>query len=237
MIDEPDQTFLAALTQDGILRFPLVEPLNLPLTWQSTPERYALFRQLIRFEPSARDIHEAVIRYANLSNKKIKRWHRQSRLRAFVPSFSFNKDFDTSTNFDIDRGSTSEPDRYIAGPDDINEGWNFDIDWDLSKFIWSSDQTSIDSREKLMVELRHDLLSEATRIYHERRRQQIEVAFFPLNSEQEILDKLTRLDELTALLDAMTDGFLSDRLEKIYEENSEFSQLWEYPGDSGERIA
>jgi len=51
--------------------------------------------------------------------------------------------------------------------------------WHLSDFIWSSNQTSIDSREKLMVELRNDLAAEANRIYFERRRLQMESMFNP----------------------------------------------------------
>lgn len=79
-----------------------------------------------------------------------------------------------------------------------------------------------------MVELRNDLLSEATRIYYERRRLQIDLVFTPPVSEQEHLENLLRMDELAALLDGMTDGFFSKRLERIYEERPEFNKLWAY---------
>ena len=79
-----------------------------------------------------------------------------------------------------------------------------------------------------MVELRNDLLSEATRIYYERRRLQIDLVFMPPVSEQEHLENLLRVDELTALLDGMTNGFFSKRLERIYEERPALNRLWAY---------
>ena len=79
-----------------------------------------------------------------------------------------------------------------------------------------------------MVELRNDLLSEVTRIYYERRRLQIGLVFTPPASEQEHLENLLRLDELTSLLDGMTDGFFSKRLERVYEERPGFNKLWGY---------
>ena len=79
-----------------------------------------------------------------------------------------------------------------------------------------------------MVELRNDLLSEATRIYYERCRLQIDLVFMPPVSEQEHLENLLRVDELTALLDGMTNGFFSKRLERIYEERPALNRLWAY---------
>ena len=36
------------------------------------------------------------------------------------------------------------------------------------------------------------------------------------------------MDELTALLDGMTDGFFSKRLDEIYEQKPELNRLWAY---------
>jgi hypothetical protein len=85
----------------------------------------------------------------------------------------------------------------------------------------------------MRVELRNDLLSEATRIYYERRRLQIDLVFTPPASEQEHLENLLRMDELTALLDGMTDGFFSKRLERIYDEKPEFNRLWSFDPEGG----
>ena len=218
---------LVTVTQDGILRFP-VSPLEVPEAQAFDAGRLELFQMLLRAEPDARATQRAVIRYANVPNQKIKRWQWQSRVRALLPSFSFGRDFGKSNNLDIDRGSTSDRDFYISGPEDWSRGWDWDVTWGLDDLIWSSNQTSIDSREKLMVDLRHDLLGEVTRIFYERRRLQMETALLPSANAAEYFGKLLRLEELTALLDAMTDGFFSQRVRAVYATNPEFATLWEY---------
>jgi len=228
---------LLAITEEGFVESPLAflgpeapPPLRI---YQPDEKTLVLLKELFALEPSAREVQKHVIKYANVSNGKIKRWHAASRVAGMLPTLSFGKDYSTGTSIDLDRGSTTDADRYILGPEDRSKGWNADVSWHLGDMIYSSDQTSIDSREKLMVELRNDLLSEATRIYYERRRLQISLVFSPPASEQEFLESLVRMDELTMLLDGMTDGFFSKRLERVYNEKPEFNQLWEFQQKDG----
>ncbi len=217
---------LIAITAEGFVQFSLetFTPEAGPTLafYQPPEETLALFKELLTLEPSPREVHKRVIQYANVTNGKIKCWHAESRLAGFLPSFSFAKNLGRNASISTYSG------KYITGPEDVSKGWDAGVDWDLGNTIYSSDQTSIDSREKMMVELRNDLLSEATRIYYERRRLQIDLVYTPPASEQEHLENLLRLDELTALLDGMTDGFFSKRLERIYEEHVEFGKLWAY---------
>lgn len=217
---------LIAITQEGFVQYPLENfaPESGPgfSLYQPPEETLTLFKELIAIEPSAREIQKRVIRYADVANGKIKRWHALSRAAGVLPSLSFGKNLDRSTSIGTYGG------KYIMGPEDVSKGWDADVRWDLGDMLYNSDQTSIDSREKLMVELRQDLLSEATRIYYERRRLQIDLVFTPPVSEQEHLENLLRLDELTALLDAMTDGFFSKKLERIYGERPGLNALWTY---------
>lgn len=131
-----------------------------------------------------------------------------------------------SQSIDIDRGGTSDPDRYILGPPDSSQSWNFDVEWNLSDLIWNSAQTSIDSRDKLMIELRNDLLAEATRLYFERRRAQAEFVMSPPEHPMDRVNQLLRIEELTASLDALSGGHFEKELSQIYSEHPEFQQLW-----------
>lgn len=190
-------------------------------------ERLELFQKLTRSEPTAQEIHQAAIRYSHLGNGRIQRWHWGSRLRALVPSLSFGKDVSLNANIDLDRGGTSDPDKFIFGPDETDRGWDLDLNWNLGDLIWSSSQTSIDSRAKLLVELRESILSQVNRIYFERRRTQMELAFSaPEVTPREHFDLLLRLDELTAELDTLTDGFLSERLLEIYRRHPELNEIY-----------
>ena len=198
-------------------------PLLLP-----SPDQMELFRKLVTLEPTARQIQKAAIRYGNLGNGRIKRWQWGSRMRAFVPRLTFSKDFSLGNNVDLDRGGTTEPDKFILGPADQNRGWDLGLAWELGDFLYSTAQTAIDSRQKLNVELRESLLSEVTRIYFERRRIQMEIFLSETERPlQERLDLLLRLDELTAQLDALTNGYFSRALEKLYEQYPEFNRLGE----------
>lgn len=222
-----DSEMLLVSTADGPYRVVIDIPAGRPEFGRPFPERrWNHFIHLAQAEPTIGIIQKQAIRYANVSNWKTKRWQWASRMRALIPSFSVGKDFSRGDNIDLDRGGTNDPDVYIVGPPAKNEGLDFDLQWDLSDLIWNSAQTSIDSREKLMVELRDDILSEITRLYFERRRAQVE---FLLQTPENVMDQmnqLLRIDELTANLDALTDGYLTKQLHLIYVQHPEFYELW-----------
>lgn len=226
LLDEPDG-FLHGITTNGFISLSLL-PDNVSIAAQTPSELQLLFQQWVQLEPSSREIHHAVIRYANARNSKITRWQTESRMRALFPSVSFKKDFSDGNNIDIDRGSTSDRDTFIEGPSDISRGWDFSVSWDLGDLIFSTSQTSIDSREKLMVELRHDMTQEATRLYYERRRMQLESVLVPAAIEQDHFNRLIQIEELTALIDAMTNGLMTRKIEEIHRSHPELARIWEY---------
>jgi len=99
------------------------------------------------------------------------------------------------------------------------------LSWDLGDLIWSTDQTTIDSRSKLMVELREDVLDQVTRLYFERRRLQAELAADALEPAVEF-DKQLRVEELTALLDAFTGGKFSSQSSVFSRQSSDKGETW-----------
>ena len=213
-----------------VFEWPL-SPIEAPVpgpAFVPSPERTELFQKLLRLEPSAREVQKAAIRYGDLGNGKIKRWQWGSRVRSLIPKVSVGKDLSVSSNVDIDRAGTNNPDFFISGPDDRTKASHLDLTWEVGDLLYSSAQPAIDSRTKLLVELRESILSEVTRIYFERRRAQMELAFSPPQSPQEYYELLFRLDELTSQLDGLTNGFLSHQLQKIQETYPELQDLWSY---------
>lgn len=201
------------------------------------PSKARLFHELIRLEPTAREIQKEVIRYNGMGNGKIARWHIESRLKALLPNLSFGRDYSRSNNIDLDRASTKVSDTYIIGPDEIDWDWSLDLRWDLADLIWSTAQTSIDSRKLLLVGLRSDMLREANRLYYERRHIQIDIVFSPPKSEQEHFKKLNRMDELSSQLDGMTGGKLSRRITEIYAAHPTLEALWHFTPSPGSAAA
>jgi ligand-binding sensor domain-containing protein len=149
-------------------------------------------------EPTIKEVQKAAIEYAEVHPDKIKNWRKRAKIKAFLPEFSF--DYDKTVTYD------TGVDRYYIGPYD----WGANVKWDLGEIIWNNDQTSIDTRSKLMVQLRDDVLDEVTRTYFERRRQQIDMILKRPDDLKKRLEKVLRIQELTADLDALTGGYFSD---------------------------
>lgn len=167
-------------------------------------------------EPSIEEIRQATIIYAEVHPSKIKKWRKAAARKALLPDLRFafdkNMDWQSSTYF----YSTSSQ-KYMN--DDITQGndsgWSISATWKLGELIWNNDQTSIDSRARYAVQLRDDLLNEVTRLYFERRRLQVAMVISSSVDIRERIDNKIRLQELTAGIDALTDSYLSKRLNKI----------------------
>jgi len=155
-------------------------------------------------EPTIQELQKEAINYAEVAPEKIKNWRRQAQIKAIMPEVSL--DFDRTVTTAL--GATY--DRTAVGPQD----WGVSLKWDVGELIWNNDQTSIDSRSKLMVELRDDIINELTRLYFERRRLQMELVSAPPPSEAEKMDRELRLQELTALIDGLTGGYLTKSLKR-----------------------
>ncbi|OGX42952.1 MAG: hypothetical protein A3G91_01045 [Omnitrophica WOR_2 bacterium RIFCSPLOWO2_12_FULL_50_9] len=171
-------------------------------------------------EPAIGEVHRWAIDYAEVHPDKIKSWRSLARTRAFLPSLSVGIDRADSEFFHWDTGAN--PDVLVKGRDLLD--WDVALSWDLGDLIWSDDQTGIDTRSKLMVELREDILDQVTRLYFERRRIQMELAMASALEPQIRLDKQMRVEELTALIDAFTGGEFSRLMQENVNPNSHRAQ-------------
>ncbi len=168
-----------------------------------------------KYEPTILEIQNAAIHYAEVHPSKIEGWRRQAALKAWLPKVSLDQGVGRDQNIDLDRGGTADPDTFIQGPDEKNYDWSVNASWDLGEIIWNNDQTSIDTRSRLMVELRDDILNEVTHLYYERRRLQVEMMLAPMRDLAIQIEKEIRLQELTANIDALTGSYLSKRLKAL----------------------
>lgn len=160
-------------------------------------------------EPSINEVQQAAIKYAEVEPEKIMRWRKQATKKAFLPQLSLSVDSDTGDLWHWETGSSvkSEDDILRKGRSSVD--WSVTCKWDLAELIWNSDQTSIDVRSRLMVELRNDILDEVTRVYFERMRVKTELEGLSIEESNKRQIKELRVAELTALLDAMTGGYFS----------------------------
>ena len=161
-------------------------------------------------EPRIDQVQEAAIRYAEVYPEKIKRWRQHAALRAILPDVRLGVDRGRSLNAHYDEGTF--PHFQVVDTQDHDSGADLSITWELGDLIWNPDQTSIDVRSKLMVELRQDLIEAVTRTYFERRRLQVNVLTHPALDPQAQLEQELKLQELTAMLDGLTGGYFSEQM-------------------------
>jgi photosystem II stability/assembly factor-like uncharacterized protein len=176
---------------------------NLEIKKQDILERF-------KEEPGIEEVQKAAIEYAEVYPDKIKAWRDSANKKAILPNVSVGLDRYVTDYWHWDSGTN--PDTLQKGNDTVS--WDVTMTWVMSELIWNSDQTSIDTRSKLMVELRDDIMNEVTRTYFERRRLQIEMLASPPQDLKLSIEKELRIQELTADIDGLTGGYFSKQLEK-----------------------
>ena len=195
-----------AATDRGLFYLALEQAL--PLLNLSDSENNRQLKIDFNHEPTIRDVHRWAIEYAEVNPDKIKRWRQSASKKALLPTLSTGLDRSATDMFHWDTGPN--PDNLLKGRDFLS--WDVRLSWNLGELIWNNDQTSIDSRSKLMVELREDIMDQVTRIYFERRRLQFELNN-PDSADSNLrLYHQMRVEELTALLDAFTGGEFSKKI-------------------------
>ncbi len=173
------------------------------------PDAKALLGNFVH-EPTIGRVQETAIRYAEVHPEKIANWRKQARMSALIPKFTMTGDTNLTDFRHWDAGAN--PDALQKGERDVD--WSANVTWELGQFIWSDDQTNIDVRSKLMVELRDSILDDVTRSYFERRRLQVELLTDPPAEPKAQLAKELRIQELTAILDGLTGGWFSHELDR-----------------------
>jgi hypothetical protein len=159
-------------------------------------------------EPTIQQVQHWAVIHAEVHPDKINRWRREARLKALVPSVSVGVDRADSELYHWDTGPN--PDALLKGREYLD--WDVSVSWDFSEMVWSSDQTTIDSRSKQMVELREDILDHVTRLYFERRRLQKQLQEQEKFGQPVSWESHLRMEELTALIDGLTGGAFSRQL-------------------------
>ncbi len=172
-------------------------------------------------EPSIQKVQQAAIKYAEVEPEKIIRWRKQAAKKALLPKVTLSMDQDlnrtNSSNIWGTYSSNGTPGRHYAGPDDVtkynNKSWGVSLSWELSDLVFSDDQTNIDVRSRLMVELRDDILDEVNKTYYERLRVKMELDELSLLDKKKRREKELRIQELSASLDSLTGGYFSRQIQ------------------------
>jgi len=165
-------------------------------------------------EPKIAEIQQVAVNYAEVNPEKILEWRKKAAKKAIFPKVSASVNRDTADLWHWESGSSTRSYDDVLMPGNDSIGWDVTFTWDLAEVIWNSEQTSIDARSRLMVELRDNILDEVTKLYFERLRVKMEIDNLGIEDRKKRFEKELRLQELTASIDALTGGYFSSYLNR-----------------------
>ncbi len=127
-------------------------------------------------------------------------------------STDVDNNWSSSENSGEDTGESTSHD--TSERTDNDNRWRIKLAWDLRDFVYSKEQTKISKEARDLVELRQDVLEEVNTYFFDRRRAQIEMLFSPPDDVRSKIDLQLQIARVTASIDALTGGYLSNALEK-----------------------
>ncbi len=180
-------------------------------------DRMVFLWKMFAREPAIDEIHRVAMQVAEVSPEKIIAWREAVRKRALLPKVSLDVDLSSSRSVS-DSVAVSSYGNSNVGPDDktvySSGAFGISLEWDLKDLVWSKEEISIDTRSKLTVELRDDILDQVNQTYFERRKLQTRLVLSPPKDVAKLLDLLYRIQRLRSDLDAITDGYVSKVLKR-----------------------
>lgn len=187
-------------------------------------------------EPDVNEVQAMVLDYSKTHPKYLESWMKAAKSSAALPSLtlyynyknSFGTDYGYYTPEEIsddvaeDNSALSEDEAasLAFGPFETAQGVDVyhvgavRATWQLNELVMSSEEIRIINEAQDIVKLRDKLLEEATRLYFERRRLQVDLLLGGGGDMRKKVSDQLRLAELTAQLDAHTGGQFSRDLPK-----------------------
>lgn len=169
-------------------------------------------------EPTIQQVHAWANHYAESSPRRVRRWLRQSVSFAALPQvqleYQLRNDWDQGFDYLNAEGTGLLPsDEPFPVRSDADQGqaqsYRVRLVWDLDELVMSSERIRVINEAQDIVKLRERVLGEATRLYFERRRLQVEGLLAPRADMMSRVQEELRILEFTAGLDALTGGAFS----------------------------
>ena len=174
-------------------------------------------------EPSIREVQQETVRHLGFDQGEIDSWKKRSRLSAVLPRLQvgFQRELkDVVSLTTKDSVSVTGGDVFV-GPDEnnfdqnFNQGTSFDVKaiWFLNELIFNRDSLAASNEQRDWMRERNRILQEVTEAYFTRKRLIAE-----LKNKREPLEvrekKKQLMDQMSAVIDADTGGWFSERLER-----------------------
>lgn len=195
------------------------------LVWPSLAEANgwsaAKLKAYFKHEPSLRQLQKAALKFFMVNPKRIHSLRRKAANKAWLPvvqaGFTGNMlHFERNLEVAQYRSAYNFP---WEEENQIDRGYQFSAraTWNLPQLVFNAEELDVAS----LVGIQDGVLKEVTRLYFIRRRLQINLLLSPPKDAKTKVMLDLRLQELTGLLDAMTNGYLSKALAKVRNSEAE----------------
>lgn len=175
--------------------------------------------QIIKAEPTIKEVQKAAVRHYELEPSRISGMARNARLKGLIPevSASFSNELGnryTNTKdglFPILPSPPENPnpsyykERMSESSDQLS--WSVSARFELDRLVFAAE--SLDA--KSLTGLEENLVREVTTLFFSRRRILASLILSPPDDDEEFFYELMRLDEITATLDAFTGGMFGKK--------------------------
>lgn len=162
----------------------------------------------LSWEPGCGSVVQAALSAAGPPSKHVAKTGR-IRASALLPRLRFT----VEKSFDYDKSLDQDDDGSISLAVDTDDDLEIRgyVEWDLSDLVFNPAETSAAGRRLEHARWRLDLASDVIEAYHERR-ELIVMRLLGILAPQDLVPAALRIEELTALLDALTGGWFSEEL-------------------------
>ena len=185
------------------------------LSVRRSSEQYKTVDQVMAafaHEPGIQEVQRLTMDYSHTHAEQVERWLDASRNAAYLPEVQLryyyydrlNEGYQYAVN---DEGNAEA---LIEDADtDKDNVYQVTLKWKLDDLVMSSERIRVISEAQDVVKLRDKVLRQATQIFFDRRRLQVELLLSPPGDLRAQVEDEIRLMELTAELDALTGGQFS----------------------------
>jgi len=174
---------------------------------------------ILKREPTVQQVQKGATAYFDLDPDRVRSLAGNARLKGLVPNVQVRFTNSISDEFRNTRdglfvnlpGWPGFPNpssfKEVVAQNSDSLSWEVSAQFDLDRLVFSAE--ALDA--KSLTSLSESLIRELTTLYYSRRRVIISLILSPPTGLEEYLYELTRLDEMTATIDALTGGKFEPR--------------------------
>jgi len=164
----------------------------------------------LKLEPSCPEVQKAALAYFKVDREAVQSFRSGASNKALLPVLEVSGGY-LDSDLDETTDSILEGKNWLTKAA-VGSGWETrgKLTWNLPQLAFNAEELDVASLAGLV----QNILKEVTRLYYMRRRLQMDLILNPPADEASRLTKELRLDEMTALLDAMTGGYFVRELER-----------------------